>query len=549
MPYKENGQELTWTPNSAPQIEFLSLPDDIKEALFGGGAGSGKSEILLMYAVVKGWHNKPGFKQLFTRRTSPEITREILPRSKTLFLPLGAKYNKTDNCWTFPREDQYGSGLQPDGGLIFFGHCENEDDVHKYDGMEINLWTPDELTSYLEFMYLYIGFTRVRSGNPKLPAIIRASGMPGDIGHTFVKKRFIDPYPKGGKVLVGKGGNKRFFVHATYRDNPDGDPTYGQSLEALPEAEKRAKKFGDWESYEGAVFDEFRDKHYPLEPENALHVIDPFEIPRHWPRLVAIDWGFAAMCSVGWAAISPDCRVFIYRHQFFYREKIEEWSPRVKFYIKEDEPNGIVICHSANQHRGDPHTILEQVTEALDYPVRLGERDRVGGKLLVHEYLRWKAAEVVPEAVKNYDDRLAKWLLRNKGEEEYKKYIATFQEEENDKNLPKLLFFNQPDVRLVWEALKACNYIKSNKEGKKKEDVAEFDGDDPYDMLRMLLYAADQYFADAGLRQSVLSKKNEILVRFEQTQDVSQFYRNMKKLETDETNLVKPIRRFHRARR
>lgn len=502
-----------------------------------------------MYAICNGWHGIQGFKQLFTRRTHPEITREILPRSQQLFRPLGAKYNKTDKCWTFPREDQYGSGMNPDGGLIFFGHCENEDDVHDYDGMEINLWTPDELTSYLEFMFLYIGFTRVRSGNPLLPSIIRASGMPGDIGHSFVKKRYIDPFPKGGRIIIGRGGNKRIYIHATYKDNKDGDPTYGQSLDALPDAERRAKKFGDWDAFEGAVFDELRERLYPGEPQNALHVIAPFAIPKHWPRLVAIDWGFAAMCSIGWAAVSPNGRIYVYRHQFFYREKIEEWAPKVKPLIQSDMPNNIIICHSANQHRGDPHTILEQVSAALETGVQLGERDRIGGKLLIHEYLRFTPKGLPPEEVASYDDKLAQWVLRNKGFEDYQKYLRSFQAELPEGNLPKLQFFSNPDVQVIVDALKQCKYAKSSKDGKKKEDVAEFDGDDPYDMLRMLVYVCDQFFEQAGYSQGKINKTEEIIKQFEETQDMTSYYRNMRLLETNNEEMVKPVSRFHRGSR
>jgi hypothetical protein len=286
MPFKKSKEgKLTWEPNNPKQALFLALPplgrDAVFEALMGGGAGSGKSEILLVYAIVHGWHQQPGFKQLFTRRTYPELSREIIPRSRDMFLPLGAKFNKSDKYWIFPREDQYGSGAEPAGGMIWFGHCENEKDVHNYDGMEINLWTPDELTSYTEYIYTYIGLQRVRSANPELPAIIRASGMPGDVGHGFVVKRFmLKQYPNGEKRIVDRAGNSRLYIHTTASDNKDGDPSYLKRLESIPsEAERKAKKYGDWSTYEGQVFDELRDKHYVSEPENALHVIPPFNIP------------------------------------------------------------------------------------------------------------------------------------------------------------------------------------------------------------------------------------------------------------------------------
>src|SRR5687767_4289262 len=267
-----------WKPNPK-QAEFLSLPWSIKEAAYAGGAGSGKSDVLLIYPLAHKLHENPRFKQVFMRRTFPELRNEIVPRSREIYRGFGASFNKSDMAWTFPREDQFGTGVghsNNGGAIVYLGHCEDENDVHKYDSMEINLFTPDEITSFTEYIYLYIGFTRVRTSDPTLPAIIRAAGMPGGVGHTFVKRRFVDPYPKGGKIIIGRGGNKRVFIHSTLADNPHIDPAYAQSLEALPEAEKRAKKYGDWDAYLGQVFEEFRDKKYPDEPENALHVIPEF---------------------------------------------------------------------------------------------------------------------------------------------------------------------------------------------------------------------------------------------------------------------------------
>jgi hypothetical protein len=546
MPFNAEG---IWKPNNAKQVSFLSLPYTVREAMFGGGAGSGKSELLLMYGIVHGWHENPKFKQVFMRRTYRELKLEIVGRSRDMYARLGATYNKTDLLWTFPRPDQFGgTGLANAGAQIFFGHCEHEDDVHNYDSMEINLFTPDELTSFTWFIYSYIAFTRVRSSDHKnIPAIVRASGMPGDIGHEWVKKRFPKA-AKPGTIIVAKG-NKRIYIHSTAKDNRDVDPNYVQGLKSLTEAERLAKEEGDWDSYEGSVFDELRDRKVPEEPDNALHVIPPFDIPKHWPRIMAIDWGFAAMCSIGWAAISPNRRVYIYRHQYFYREKIEEWAPKVRPFVDNDMPNDIGICHSANQHRGDPHTILEQITEALGVSVALGPKDRIGGKLQVHEYLRWKPKNSVPiNEQEAYNEELAQWIRRNKGEAEYLIYLKSFQPEPEEQNIPKLQFFNTPDVKLIWDSLKMCKYEKDTKDGKKVEDVAEFNGDDPYDMLRILLHFVDNWFEKSGGEQKKLEARESLEQSLAQSGNLTNYYIQMRKLEESETAEFKPIRRFSRRR-
>jgi hypothetical protein len=294
--------------------------------------------------------------------------------------------------------DQFGSGAKNTGAKVYLGHCENDKDVHIYDSMQINVFSPDEITSLTYGIYTYIALTRVRSSTRDLPAVIRAAGMPGDVGHAFVKARFIDPAPEGGKILIGRGGIKRVFIHATLLDNSHIDPDYINMLNALPEAEKQAKLYGSWDAYLGQVFEEFRDQHYEDEPDNALHVVPEFEI-------VAIDWGYNAMCSIGWGAIAPSKKLYIYRHQMFRGKKIEEWAPLVKYFVEKDKPAEIVICHSAAQNRGDPHSIVDQVTVALNHPVSLGVRDRLSGKTLLHEYLRWKQKEV-PVSEKNGLDGL-----------------------------------------------------------------------------------------------------------------------------------------------
>src|SRR5678815_4971800 len=148
------------------------------------------------------------------------------------------------------------------------------------------------------------------------------------------------------------------------------------------------------------VFTEWRIRPFHDEPDNARHVIPAFDIPTWWPRVISIDWGWDAATAIIWGAISPQGQVFVYR---VYNEKykyIKDWTRDLTNLSRHELASikRIVICHSAGQQRGEPKTIQEQVNEALlnngfSVQCELGKRDRVGGKMLIHEYLRWKTID------------------------------------------------------------------------------------------------------------------------------------------------------------
>lgn len=534
-------ETFEWVPTTE-QAEFASLPWTIKEAFFGGAKGGGKSDLLLVLPLLLGLHKNPNFKQLFARRTFAELRKEIIPRSRKFYRPFGATWNGSDMAWTFPREDQPGSGRKNEGAMIFMGHCEHEKDVQQYDSMEINLFTPDELQSFSEYIYKYIAFTRVRTSDKTLPAMIRAGGMPGNIGHNFVKKRFVDPAPDGSVLIRDlRTGNKRFYVKANFDTNPHIDPGYRKSIEELPLADQKAAK-GDWNAFLGAVFTEFREFHYPDEPDNALHVVEPVEIPTWWPRIVIGDWGMRAMTWVGFVAISPKGRIYLYRELHWKNTKISDWAPVVRSFLERENVKLVKFCKSAGQDRGQEHTIQQQIAEALGREVELTENkagSRVAGKMMIHEYLRWKPKPRIhsDEETLKYDENFAMQLLRMKGEQVYKDYLNLFTPPEAEV-LPKLLIFK--DCKVVIDAIKACSYDKV-----KIEDIAEFDGDDPIDGLRYIVDAADAFVRGAMTTMTEMNRREEIESKLRDTTNFTGYYMSMRALEA-ETGKMTGVKRYRR---
>lgn len=519
--------QKVWKPTEK-QNQVLRLPDSIFECCGGGAAGGGKTDLGIMIPPIREFTNHPKFKALILRRTFADIEKEIVPRQQEWYAPMGATYNETKKVWKFLS-----------GARIQNGHAEREQDVRKYDSAEYNYIDWDESTHFTEFQYLYLSLSRCRSSSPDLPAFVRAFTNPGNVGHGFHKQRFIKPAPRGMKIIVDKvTGQKRIFIPFLGKDNPYlslNDPGYLKRLEGLPEIEKRAKLFGDWNSYEGQVFSEFRPLHVPGEPDNALHVIKPFPIPDWWPRILVIDWGYDAMTFAIWAAISPSGRLVIYRTWAWLKTVIANWTAECKKLSGQEVYEDFVLCHSAGQHKGEEKTIQEQVYDAFDqkYLIRLADRDRIGGKNMVHEYLRWEQRPSMLNPEIQYDQDLAQGILRKHGIEKYHEYVQMFVPQEPETNIPKLLIFSHgPEGRAneeLIDVIPSCIPKETN-----TEDVEEFPGDDPYDALRMACKSAHRYVEQSSEEMKRRARIQKVLDELHQTQNQTAFYLNMEKMEAED---------------
>jgi hypothetical protein len=527
--------DVTWKPTNR-QEEFLSLPDTIFEALYGGAAAGGKSECLIMLPIVRGFYKHSRFKGIIFRRTYKELEDEIIVRSQKWYPLVGGRYNVANKRWTFPS-----------GAIMTFGHSEYESDVRKYDSAEYNYMAFDELTSFTENQYTYLSMTRCRTSSD-LPAIVRSATNPGNVGHQWVRERFIEKIPYGSVGIDAVTKQKRIFIQSKVSDNPHIDPGYADRLLGLSEAERRAKLDGDWYTFEGQAFGEYREFPNVGEPENAQHVIKPFEIPVWWPRLLAIDWGYSAMTCALWGAISPDKRLYIYREYVVNKTKIADWATEVgKLSIKETLVD-VILCASAWQNRGDESTVVEQFTKYSGLIPRTADNSRIAGKLMVQEYLRWEQrpeARIVADP-STYDASLAAHILRVNGTEEYKKYLDSFNPSKGEDNLPKLQIFET--ISSIRKVIPLCVYDKqANVSGKPAEDIKEFKGDDPYDTLRYLIMGADRHLNSAVVAGEYEKKVHQVYSEFTRNQDYTALHRKMEMLERTKPKQV-PVRRRNASR-
>ena len=323
----------------------------------------------------------PHYKGIIIRKTYPQLG-ELIDKSRKYYKQLfpKARYNSTSHTWYFP------SGAQ-----IIFGSLQHTTDREKYQGQAYDFVGFDELTHFTFDEYSYL-FSRCRPNGPGTECYIRATANPGGIGHGWVKERFVtaaEPMhtiweeqewlDRDGKKHYGK--RSRIFVPASVFDNKillDNDPNYVLSLASMPEAEKRALLYGDWDSFSGQVFVEWRNDPDHYEDRRNTHVINPFIIPKDWSIWCGLDWGYAKPFSVGWYAVDHDRRMYLIREYYGCTStpntglKMEpsQVARQIK-EIEETDPN----LKGRDIHRvGDPAIWGSQGTESIG---ALFERERV----------------------------------------------------------------------------------------------------------------------------------------------------------------------------
>lgn len=207
------------------QAAFLSLPH--KEALYGGAAGGGKSDAMLMAALQ--YVDVPGYAALLLRKTFPDLNQPggLIPLSKEWLSGKGLSWNDQQHRWTFPN-----------GATITFGYLQHEDDKLRYQGAAYQFIGFDELTQFTMTQYRYL-FSRLRKleGSP-MPLRMRAASNPGGPGHDWVKERFVTTDDR-----------RRVFIPAKLSDNPSLDfDAYVGSLDELDHHTRRQLLEGDWDS-------------------------------------------------------------------------------------------------------------------------------------------------------------------------------------------------------------------------------------------------------------------------------------------------------------
>lgn len=276
------------------QLAFLLL-NDYYEVGFGGSAGPGKSEALLMAAAQ--YVDVPHYAAIIFRKTLSDLQQPnaLLSRAMSWFSGWPwVKYEPAKHSFTF----------YPSGATITFGYIGEFRSEDRYQGAEYSFVGFDEATQHFQEDYAYL-HSRLRQpkcehhggrkidGEPaplpddpkcslcreyaplrRVPLRMRSATNPGSIGHKWYKKLFGITFDQTTGHWVGTDP-ERPFVPARFTDNPSIDhKEYAKSLSNLDPLTRSMLLDGDWAASQDARFKRQWFGNYELKGDMII-ITDP----------------------------------------------------------------------------------------------------------------------------------------------------------------------------------------------------------------------------------------------------------------------------------
>ena len=336
------------------QAVFMNLTN--REAFYGGAAGGGKSDALLMDAL-QNVHVK-GYSAILFRKTYADLMKPgaLIPRAKEWLMPFIAdkkiKWREKERRFEFL--DYYGkhSDIR---SILQFGYLENANDRFNYDGGEYQYVGFDEVMHILLVNYLYL-FSRLRRlKDVDIILKVRSASNPPEDGAQgqWVYNRFVNPVTKQPDTI---------FIPAGMDDNPHLDVVeYKKALEVLDPVTRARLRDGVWTiKRKGNMFHRDWFEEVDVIPANRRTV-------RYWDL-----------------AASPEPTE---------TQKVQGSDPDYTAGVKISEANGVYYIEDIDRFRHGPAGVQERVkrnafNDGKKTRIRMEEEPGSAGKMTTDFYGR-----------------------------------------------------------------------------------------------------------------------------------------------------------------
>ena len=271
--------------------------------------------------------------------------------------------------------------------------------MEQYQGQAYEAIFMDEATHFTEHMYMKFtqitrpsGLVKLREGQARLPQPrMYLTANPGGVGHLWVKRLFIDCEYK-----EKEDPNDYSFIPALVFDNQfilENDPSYVKSLEALPEKERQAMLYGDWDVFEGQFFTEFDEAIHTFIAVGSTSEENEEEnkvcIRSNWRKIRSRDYGLD-MTDCLWAALDENDTLYIYRELSEPNLIVSQSGNKINALTLPHEKPYLDICPpdmwNRRQETGQSAVDILR-NECGQYPIK-ANNDRENGWLQVHERLK-----------------------------------------------------------------------------------------------------------------------------------------------------------------
>lgn len=256
-------RSIAWAPQPGPQTALLTCP--IEDVMYGGARGGGKTDGCLgkwaqRYQLYGGY-----LRGILCRRTYDELD-EVVARSHEIYPVIGGNYLTQKRTWQFPG-----------GARLKMRSIERDQDAMRYQGHSYTDVYIDEGGNFPEPGPLDKLKATLR--NPYgIPACFTITANPGGPGHEWIKKRYVDPAPKGMTPIYDEvSGSYRIYIPSRLQDNKilmETDPGYtSRIMQSGPSWLVQAWLKGDWNaSPEGGIIKSRWFQRYDTAPLEFIRV-------------------------------------------------------------------------------------------------------------------------------------------------------------------------------------------------------------------------------------------------------------------------------------